>query len=610
MENLVATEHMIDAEYKDNSPMQTVNKIKSILAEYGIETEEKWRQTNVPYCYAISVVEKETGFSVNGKGLTPEFTLASGYGEFMERLQLGFVGKRAVQKDGAYAINDEKPVKVSAKELFSKNRDWYEKMALRLQAWNGSVIAPEEIVTQYSDANGDVEATPFVNLLNGQTEYLPAEMRKNMYTSSGCAAGNSIEEALVQALGEIVERYYRLQIISQKICAPEVPEEVLKQYKIAYSIISHIRQCGYKVIVKDCSLGTKFPVVCVCYIDTKSGKYHTHFGAYPIFEIALERALTETFQGREIGSFADHDEFFLAADDKAFVANMAKELVYGTSSRMPEFFVGRQDFAYNENVGFQGKNNKELLKECIEFFREQGYDVLARNASSLGFPTCQVIVPGYSETYINRISKKTDENRYLPFSVKTFRNPQKADLTDMMAAIMHMNEVQSVYLHYKQRTSFLAGTKLLVDLNSQEENFLLLSTMAYIYYALGNMANVAKNVKQMLKLNLVEKEEYLICLYRYLTMRINKYDVAHIKSTLEFLHTELTVKRLYAYLDNGKNPLDPFVLHCDMQCDESCILKNCCHQEKAQKLIETVNNAAQKLSFDAFSKAVNDLIRN
>ena len=92
MANIVTTENIVDAEYKDSSPVQTVNRIKCILDDYGIETEEIWLETNVPYCYALSVVEKNTGFRVNGKGLTREFALASGYGEFMERLQLGFVG--------------------------------------------------------------------------------------------------------------------------------------------------------------------------------------------------------------------------------------------------------------------------------------------------------------------------------------------------------------------------------------------------------------------------------------------------------------------------------------------------------------------------------------
>ena len=608
MEYGLTTEHLIDVEYKDNSPIHTVDAIKSILKTYGIETEEYWRETHVPYCYALSVIEKKTGFCVNGKGLTKELALASGYGEFMERLQLGFIGKKAVQKDGAYAIDDVQSVKISANTLFENNRCWYEKMAQRLQEWNGNIIEPIEIITQYADADGNVETTPFVNLINGKTEYLPSEMRKSMYTSNGCAAGNSIEEAIVQALSEIVERYYRLQIIYERICTPEIPDEKLKQYHIAYNIISYVRQQGYKVVVRDCSLGEKFPVVCVCYIDEATGRYHTHFGAYPVFEIALERALTETFQGRSIGTFASYDELLLDMDEKGRTASITQELIMGTTARTPEFFVGPQEIGYNEHVGFTGKNNKELLKECIEFFSGQGYDVLVRNAASLGFPTCQVIVPGYSETYIHRISIQTDENRYLPFAVRTFRNPGTADVSDIMGTLMHMREVQTFYGNYKQRTSFSACAKLMADISEEEGNFLQLASLAHVYYTLGNMPVVEKNLQAMLKQKHMTNVEYLICLSRYMSMRVKKYPEDMIRKTLHFLHREETVEQLCGFVDSGKNPLDPLVLHCDMQCDDACVLKSRCRQKEAQRLINIVNSNAQQLSFDEFSHTIHDLM--
>ena len=109
-----------------------------------------------------------------------------------------------------------------------------------------------------------------------------------------------------------------------------------------------------------------------------------------------------------------------------FIYNLAQELTYGTAKRFPEFFVGPIKYEYNSQMGFSGENNFELLKECIGFLREQGYNVLVRNSSSLGFPTVQVIVPGYSETFLHRLSKGKDDNRYLSHAVKTLRNPAMA----------------------------------------------------------------------------------------------------------------------------------------------------------------------------------------
>ena len=87
--NLDTEETLRDADFKDEKPVATVCRIKQILQALGIETREQWFDSSVPYCYSLRVSVVGTTFGVNGKGLTREFALASGYGELMERLQLG-----------------------------------------------------------------------------------------------------------------------------------------------------------------------------------------------------------------------------------------------------------------------------------------------------------------------------------------------------------------------------------------------------------------------------------------------------------------------------------------------------------------------------------------
>lgn len=600
-------EKFIDAAFKDNSPLKTVEKIKSILRENNIETEEIWNETKVPYCYALKVKIKGLNFTTSGKGLSKEFALASAYGELVERIQLGFIGKRATQKDGSYSMNDSQDISLPVKQLLDGNMDWYKKMADRLFEWNGTSISAQDILLQYVDQEDNVDVTPFVNLMDGKTAYLPAKMRKAMYTSNGCAAGNTIEEAIVQAISEIVERYYRLRIIKENICVPQIPDKVLKQYPVAYDIISFIRDKGYKVWVKDCSLGDKFPVVCVCFIHVATGRYHTHFGAYPNFKIALTRALTETFQGRNVESFANFDDFFYNSTEKQFIHNISRELTKGTAKRMPDFFVGDMKYDYNEKVGFKGKDNKELLKECINFFAKQGYDILVRNSSGLGFPTCQVIIPGYSETYIHRLSKNTDENRYLSYAVKTLRNPSKATVAEMMGFLMHNKEIESYAIH-PGKSGFLASAKIMASLTKEQEEFYLCASEAYVCFALGKYGAASKNVARMLSFENNKKEEFLICIKRYLDLASNGYSAEQIKRLLDLFHTEETVSLFYGYIDNKNNPFDEFVLHCDLSCDDSCILKDKCYQKKAQGLIDLINQKTKELCFEDFVRDINQLI--
>ena len=80
---------MYNTRYKDKNPIETVNNIKNILSKLGVRIEETEIESGVgTYSTQIKGYYNDTfiGFS-NGKGSTKEFALASGYAEFMERIQ-------------------------------------------------------------------------------------------------------------------------------------------------------------------------------------------------------------------------------------------------------------------------------------------------------------------------------------------------------------------------------------------------------------------------------------------------------------------------------------------------------------------------------------------
>ncbi len=600
-------EEFIDAVFKDDSPLNTVNTIRSILRTNGIEIEESWHETKVPYCYSLSLSIKGINFSTSGKGLSREFALASAYGEMIERVQLGYLSSKATQKDGSYSSNNGQDVKVPIKQLLDENIEIYQKMSERLLKWNGKELSAEEILSQYASKEGDVSATPFVSLIDGKLVYLPSKIRRASYATNGCAAGNTIEEAIVQALSEIVERFYRLRIIKENLCAPQIPDEVLQKYETAYKIIEYIRSQGYRVWVKDCSLGDGFPVLCVCFVHKATGKYHTHFGAYPIFEIALTRALTETFQGRSVDSFAEYSDFFYSKEEKDFLYNISQELIYGTAKRLPEFFIGEKDISYDKDSGFTGKTNKELLKECISFFKNQGYNILVRNASCLGFPTVQVIIPGYSEAYVHRLAKDMDDNRYLEHAFKVSRNPSSASMSDLIGFLMHNVERSKFVSHYN-KGGFLAGAKIMAGIPKEQELFYQLATTAYVYFTMGKYAAASKSIGDMIKLNNGFKEELLICIKRYLDLTLKEINSDKIEELLRQFHSAETVALFLDYINNGKNPLDEFVLHCDMRCEDSCILKSSCCQKTAEKIVTLINDKTKELDINSFCDSINSLI--
>ena len=592
------SDHLRDAQFKDNSPLNTVNKIKGILAANNIETEEVWYETSVPYCFVLSVFVKNSTFRVNGKGLTKEFALASAYGELMERLQLGYIGNRYAQKDGHYASIETPDVPVNVNDLYAANPKRYDLLARRLSFYTGKEESGEALIKSHGDANAITQATPYYNLTSNKKDLYPTNIQMRVYASNGCAAGNSPEEAIVQAISEIVERHHQLRIISEMLTVPTIPDSFLKQFSVAYSIIEYVRSRGYKVIIKDCSLDTGFPVIGACIIDEKSGKYHTHFGAYPILEIALERALTESFQGRTIDTIANFENFAYKSESAQSVTNITHEIVKGSGERFPNFFVGTSPFTFREDLGFRGENNKALLRECIAFFSDKGYEVLVRDCSCLGFPTFQVIVPGYSEVYTYRLSPATDDFRYASFAMETLRNPSGVKANVLMGFLMHTKEMSHLTSNIGKAHTFLANSKLAATLDHQTQNYYLYATHAYVYYAFGRYADALKCIDILIPLADSDNAEVLICLKRYLSMKLHKYPDEQILQTLQFFHKADTVEYLYQSFSSKTNPFDRFTLHCDLSCTESCPIHDRCFQKQFIALNGLINKKMKEISID------------
>lgn len=591
---------LIDATYKDASPIKTVERIRSILASYEIETEELWFESNVPHCYSLSVRVKGTAFYTNGKGLTKEFALASAYGELMERTQLGFIGNAEIQKNGQLSADDGIGECVTP-EVLLQNRRWYEHMAKLHEQATGTKFTPEQILNQYLDEDGKIATIPLYNLTRGCRAYFPKSIRKAVYGSNGCAAGNTVEEAVVQAISEIVERYYKIQILSQGIPVPEIPDEALQQFKTAYKIIAYLREKGLRVTVKDCSLGTKFPVICVCYIDEKTGRYHTHFGASPVLEIALERALTESFQGTNLNQFINIDSFVYQNSEILSAENLNMEMIYGVAKKTPAFFIENSQCGWNSSMGFRGKNNQELVAELIEFFEEKGFEILVQDGSCLGFPTCRVLIPGCSELMIHRLDQRNFEFRYAQFARNAFRNPAEASFDDYLGLLLHVDEMRNVP---KSRDKlFATHARLSAVLEPAENTFLQAAGLGYVYYALGRQPDATAALKQMITAAKDTELESLICMLRYFELVAHHYEPDKIRQILMYFHQQETVRALYDNLEKG-NPFDPYVLHCKNNCSDGCRLYGKCGQLKVDRIQSLIAEKTRQLDFEAF---VNEL---
>lgn len=599
MENLNLT--LKDAIFKDASPIKTVEKIKSILDKHNIRVTECWHESGVEHCFSLRITVDGTAFGVNGKGLTKEFAQASGYGELMERMQLGLFSDSSVQKIGHYNEVIGKDERVSMNHLLEELPDWYRYLADKACELDGTERCGKDILSRFADANGDVAAIPFYSLTRGKIVSVPRELRSLVCGSSGGAAGNTMEEAIVQALSEIVERNHMQRAIRECISLPDIPEEVLQKYATAYSIINSLRERGFRVIVKDCSFGTRFPVVCVCYIHEATGKYHSHFGAYPILEIALERALTESFQGRHIESFTKNEDFIYSSSQLSSYRSVYMGLKKGDFEKTPQFFVGECTYPYNENVGFSGESNTELLPQLIAFFTQQGYEILVHNSSFLGFPTYSVFIPKYSEVIFHSLSTKHGSFSNSKNAIAALRFPSNSSFDDCIALLLHISEMKKLGEVDPRLFRFSTCAKLAMAYEPKLDSFLLSSSLAYIYYSMGNLTQVSEHINKMLALASNDHDkERILCLKRYIAMSLNDHSEDSIKKLLTFFHKDETVSWLYSYIENGLNPFDVFVLKCNEKDCDGCTIAHICMQKYTMSLVSIIHEMSKKLSIEEF----------
>jgi ribosomal protein S12 methylthiotransferase accessory factor len=344
--------------------------------------------------------------------------------------------------------------------------------------------------------------------------------------------------------------------------------------------------------------------VCVCIIDINTGKYHTHFGANPNFQIALQRTLTECFQGRNIRNISQHVDF---SDPKKLVdiRCLLVELLLGTSEKAPQFFCKGLEQPCCQTIGFSGTTNQQYLRECVSYFKELGYDVLVRDSSVLGFPTYQVIIPGYSEVLPQRILGQFNDNRYTMYAGKALRNPVAANHDDLFGLMMHL--AQSSKLKVWGLESFTTESGIPATLSAAEEEYWMGLALAHISYTLGRTKDTITYLSKAIQANISENAEYLICFKRYLSMKQAGYSEEEIEKTLQQFHKEETKEKIYSFLQANGNPLDPIVLRCDLQCASTCPLYNNCKKKYVDELVQLIVNKAKSLDQSAMEKMLQNI---
>ncbi len=390
---------------KDLPLEQTIANMSGILAGLGMKIEiASWRNI-VPNVWSLHIRDAYSPMCfTNGKGSTKESALASALGEFIERLNCNFF------------YNDQFWGEDIANAAFVHYPDerWFQpgrKDALPAEILDAHCLAIYNADGElrgshlYDTNSGNVErgicSLPFVRQSDGETVYFPSNLIENLYLSNGMSAGNTLAEAQVQCLSEIFERAVKREILEGELALPDVPAEVLARYPAIQAGIQGLEEQGFPVLVKDASLGGRFPVMCVTLMNPRTGGVFASFGAHPSLEVALERSLTELLQGRSFEGLNDLPQPTFESHALMEPNNFVEHFIDSSGVVSWRFFSAKADFAFADwDFTAQGDNaNAEEAATLFAILDGLGKQVYMAVYEHLGAKACRILVPGYSEIY-------------------------------------------------------------------------------------------------------------------------------------------------------------------------------------------------------------------
>ncbi len=406
--------------YKEKKPIKTVKKIIKLLKnKLNINLQEEvYTNINDVKSNFASLRIKLLGINslgTNGKGTNINNAKASAYGEFMERIQnQTWISCKSTSfkfaPDELFFNIEELKNNIFSKYL--NDNKLLEKMAqISAKTVNNSILHEEIPSNSYL-------MLPFFNIKDKNVYNLPYKIIRYMQITTGMTAGNTKEEALVQGISEICERYAIKEIISKNISLPNIPKEFYIKYENIKKIIEAYEESGYKIYIKDASLNKNIPTVCLVVQDDDNEIFYLSFGAHPSLPVAIERTLTEFCQGsskilkKEILNSCN----ILDNEDINYIVESMSMLRTGfkyTSRIKNQFITENESYKFSNSAWIKNNiflNNKKILKFLLENIRPiTNNDIYIRDVGFLDFPAFYIFIPTMSVLYEYNIEKADKE---------------------------------------------------------------------------------------------------------------------------------------------------------------------------------------------------------
>ncbi len=293
---------------KCDIPANTVERIKEGFARLGLKPEYAPVSLSENIHWGRAWIDS-IRIVCNGKGITPELARASAYAELAERFSAGLfypVFEQEVRFN-VPALYDE----ATSKFL---NHEWMDGYRHAHQDDLGHPLKIEELladethltredIAEIEDSRMAHHWVDGISLISGDTIQVPINFVTYIHASNGIAAGNTLEEALIQASCEIFERHAQIETIRPERVVPSIHLDSVENDGIR-GLVDFYERNNVEVIIKDLSFDGLLPALGAFFINRnlKSDRLE-HKILIPAVSFnldeALSRCFTEGMQGRD-----------------------------------------------------------------------------------------------------------------------------------------------------------------------------------------------------------------------------------------------------------------------------------------------------------------------
>ena len=362
------------------SPVETVQRFQQKLNDADLDILQEVRRIDtgrldIPVYFSVCGRDARDIIGTKkqmGKGSTPEQSKASACMELAERFSFfSFLQNSDNFITGDYPAMIRAGYPVLSPEIL-------------LQSVHDSTRTPEELEQLLVDL--PMRWTWATNLTRNEDVLIPFSWFYAINEFNGPCAGNTVEEAILQGISEVVERHVCAVITREKIRTPAIdPASVIDP--VARELIDKFKRNGITLYINDFSLDTGIPTIGVLAWDPATFPDRSELvytaGTTPGYDKALIRALTEIAQ--LAGDFETGSNYIASGLPKPRTLAEIDYVVH------PEQVIRIQDI--------RDLRDEDMLQElynCLDALKKNNMEVLAVDTMhpTLQIPAAYTIIPG------------------------------------------------------------------------------------------------------------------------------------------------------------------------------------------------------------------------